>query len=225
MPRSFTASDRQNLVRLSSTLPVGSSLRKAILAGLKVAGGGKPNPSHKFDLFVVGENVKPLRGVSLSVVTAKLKAAQQLENIDPESPRYEALLQKSFPLGVSDGVVIRSNTDGTSWDWQGEWVEVTGDNDYAHILKSASGNAKQIAKDILTFFEQDNGFPSGHFSPKTHATLERALAKMIADGAVFDEDAIEVIAAGETDDREDSFGEFKGYRELDKILDGLLDGE
>lgn len=44
MSRSLTASDRSRLIRLASTMPVGSTERKAILAGLqgsdpKTAGG------------------------------------------------------------------------------------------------------------------------------------------------------------------------------------------
>jgi hypothetical protein len=39
MSRSLTASDRASLIRLASTLPAGSAERKAILAGLKKAGG------------------------------------------------------------------------------------------------------------------------------------------------------------------------------------------
>ena len=37
MPRTLTASDRRSLIRLASTLPVGSPERKAILNGLKAA--------------------------------------------------------------------------------------------------------------------------------------------------------------------------------------------
>lgn len=37
MPRTLTAQDRASLVRLASSLPVGSAERKAILAGLKTS--------------------------------------------------------------------------------------------------------------------------------------------------------------------------------------------
>jgi hypothetical protein len=38
MAKTITASDRKALIRLASTLPVGSEERKAILAGLKTSG-------------------------------------------------------------------------------------------------------------------------------------------------------------------------------------------
>ena len=41
MSRSLTASDRSNLIRLASSLPVGSAERKAILAGLHLQGADK----------------------------------------------------------------------------------------------------------------------------------------------------------------------------------------
>ena len=39
MPRSLTAQDRSSLIRLASSLPVGSAERKAILAGLRKTSG------------------------------------------------------------------------------------------------------------------------------------------------------------------------------------------
>jgi len=39
MPRTLTASDRRSLIRLASTMPVGSPERKAILAGLSQSAG------------------------------------------------------------------------------------------------------------------------------------------------------------------------------------------
>ena len=41
MSRSLTASDRSSLIRLASSLPVGSAERKAILAGLHLQGSDK----------------------------------------------------------------------------------------------------------------------------------------------------------------------------------------
>ena len=44
MSRKITASDRKSLIRLASGMPKGSPERKAILAGLKVAGGFRFSP-------------------------------------------------------------------------------------------------------------------------------------------------------------------------------------
>ena len=43
MSRNLTASDRSALIRLASTLPVGSTERKAILAGLAKTSSGEVN--------------------------------------------------------------------------------------------------------------------------------------------------------------------------------------
>ena len=51
MPRSLTASDRSALIRLASTLPVGSEERKAILNGLSKAASKLPPGFDDFDDF------------------------------------------------------------------------------------------------------------------------------------------------------------------------------
>jgi hypothetical protein len=54
-PKIFRASDRKNLARLASTLPVGDPLRRAILAGCRKAGKGKVPDALKKHQFKPGE--------------------------------------------------------------------------------------------------------------------------------------------------------------------------
>ena len=62
MARTLTASDRKSLIRLASTLPVGSPERKAILAGLGRAAAGEVGPYIEFDgkVWVSSFSVLPL---------------------------------------------------------------------------------------------------------------------------------------------------------------------
>jgi len=53
MSRSLTSSDRSSLIKLASSLPVGSPERKAILAGLagSVTSEGKTASSYRMEMF------------------------------------------------------------------------------------------------------------------------------------------------------------------------------
>ena len=161
----ITATDRSALIRLASSLPQGSAERKAILAGLK-AGARVPDSSHKYDVHIehVDESSSSFRGMPLRKIEQEISKAERLfakyEELDAGDPRAQRLMAQMEPWGgEGSGILIKSQTDGSLWDWQGDWEPVSG-SEYAGFFRGAS---KKVAVNT----------PISSF-PRTYALLKAA---------------------------------------------------
>ena len=202
MPRNLSASDRSSLIRLASRLPAGSPQRKAILAGLS------KTAAVKGDLYFEGGDGEK-RTLWKKGVTPD-QAKKMISDWEKKFEVWEAGGMKGKPPGpmVEGGTPVFVAEDGNEMMYTDTWE------------KMASPSASQIAKQIAAEFAEDNGFPKGTRFPL--AKIERAVAKMLADGAVLDAEGITTLAAGDYDDREARYGQYEGYVEIDEILNSLM---
>jgi len=83
--------------------------------------------------------------------------------------------------------------------------------------KRASGNAKEIAKDIweTVIFERDL---SSSDRPWDMRKIEKAVAEMLSEGAVFDDKGVKILAGSPLKEREEHYGEYEGFYDLDDAL-------
>ena len=146
-----------------------------------------------------------MRKLSSADRTALIKLAASLPVGSPERRAILAGLEKE----------IKADADPNSHDQN---------KPETYYSKKASGDARNVTAKIVKAMAQDNGVPVSHFPRTNISAIEKAIGKMIAEGAVFDDEAIDMIAAGDSDEMEDTFGIYPSYRAVSELLDSLMEG-
>ena len=83
-------------------------------------------------------------------------------------------------------------------------------------------NSSKVTEAIVEALARDNGLRACDFPREIVAALETEIYNMITEGADFDADAIELIAAGDSEEMEDAFSKYPSYPAASKLLDSLL---
>lgn len=136
----LSSDDRSSLLRLASSLPKGDGARRAILAGLKKAAEGQPDPKKKYDLYVAyGQNedeilkkgLKPSEAAkAMKTVDSVIMAAEGLNEHDHEAKlkKLQDRLDKSAfgaklnPNGELFLTLKDPEDEEVAWQWTGaEW--------------------------------------------------------------------------------------------------------
>ena len=271
----LSSQDRSSLIRLASSLPVGSEERKVILAGLaqtQVASGEFNIPGqHILEGAQVTENAKVFDGAQAfgraqvggkAKVYGKASVSDRAHvygmaqvygealvygnakvtlhaNVSGDARVYgnatvagQAMITghakvsgKAVVMGkakvfgranISGSTVIYGgNWDGsegeiTSGSWEGPGIPVEG-------ARLASGNAKEIAKDIWETFIFERELSSSE-RPFNMRKIEKAVAEMLSEGAVFDDKGVKILAGATPKEREEHYGEYEGFYDLDDAL-------
>lgn len=81
-----------------------------------------------------------------------------------------------------------------------------------------------LAAQAIDVMEGDNGCEFAHTLNQV-AELDAAFARMQAAGATVDDEAIELIAAGEQGEADARFARCEGYADVQRILGAIFDGE
>lgn len=81
-----------------------------------------------------------------------------------------------------------------------------------------------LAEKAIDAMEGDNGCCFER-SPEQMTELDAAFARMQRAGAVVDDAAIELIAAGEQTEAEAAFARCDGYVDVNRILGAIFNGE
>lgn len=102
----------------------------------------------------------------------------------------------------------------------GGWNLQASREDLARAGLSPWGGTWEITANLLGLFYRDHGLLDK--PPVKSESMEKAIREMLLDGAAFDSDALDLISSGELSAREAAFGNFKGWAELDQILDRIV---
>jgi hypothetical protein len=120
MARNLTASDRSALIRLASTLPVGSPQRKAILSGLT------KTSAEKGDLYFEGGDGEK-RTLWKKGVTPD-QAEKMISDWEKKFSVWEEKGMKGKPPGpmVEGGTPVFVSEDGTEMTYSDKWEKMAG---------------------------------------------------------------------------------------------------
>jgi hypothetical protein len=109
MPRTLTASDCSNLIRIASTLPKGSTERRAILAGLK-----RVKTAHR-PVLVTPKDLREKRGFMTYKIDAAKNNSKFYEGLITEQPDGLWSYQRRWGALTDDGP-DRRRVDGARFD-------------------------------------------------------------------------------------------------------------
>ena len=213
----LSSQDRSSLIRLASSLPIGSGERKAILAGLQKVSWMDSPPDFSPKL---GENQleRTERLIAKYPAAKRIGIFWKVYNVDMHkyNDSEENYMEEDKRTLESDMVLpdMRAGTSvGDVIKHEKKLLEILAKT----APKRASGNAKEIAKDIWETFIVQRDLSSSE-RPFNMRKIEKAVAVMLSEGAVFDDKGVKILAGAPPKEREEHYEKYEGFYDLDDAL-------